>query len=381
MKHIGLLTCALLLVGKSWACVCGSPPPLTKAVLKKYSYVALVKVRTMDDLLRPAGNRKRPGREGRFTVDVIENFRKALPDTFLLESFRTSCDIGLRPGQTWVIFAKEINGYATVFACDYSIQHRGEQPVSEYEYLRSQSAEELLNTVRQLSGRAINVTNGRIEKFYANGRRALLTLYRKDGGQERTVWFANGQLRGKEYYKNGLKHGPSLWWNANGTPNAKETFVAGMAIDTSRYWYNTDTDTLWLQSTPSLTEQARDSIIQFNKKSHLQRVTITDRQGRLLNSRNYDWYGRLSDETISVPETGVECRTTYDKQGNINFLLVTRTVIIPGKEPTQEPLYRIDYEKDGSRQVAYYDAKGRLTRWTSVRNGIETVLEEKHYPD
>ena len=381
MKHIGLLTCALLLAGKSWACVCGSPPPLTKAILNRYPYVALVTVKTMDDLLRPVDNRKRPGRAGKFTVDVIENFGKALPDTFLLESFRTSCDIGLRPGQTWVIFAKEVNGYATVFACDYAIEYRGKQPVSEYEYLRSQSAEELLNTVRQLTRRSINVPNGRIEKFYANGQRALLTLYGPDGGQDRTVWYANGRLRGKEFYKKGMKHGSSLWWNANGTPNSTETFVAGMAIDTSRYWYNTDTDTLWLQSTPSLTEQARDSIIQFNRKSHLQRVTIADRQGRLLSSRNYDWYGRMTDEVVSVPETGIECRTAYDKQGNINFLLVTRSVSTTGNEPTQQVIYRLDYEKDGSRRAEYYDAKGRLTRYTSVKDGIETALEEKHYPD
>ena len=381
MKQIGLITCVLLLTGKSWACWCGEPPLLTKAILTRYPYVALVKIKTMDDLLRPVGNRRRPGHEGRFTVDVIENFRKALPDTFILESFRTSCDIGLRPGQTWVIFAKQVNGQATVFACDYSIEYRAGQPVSEYEYLRRPVAEERLNTIRQLTGRAINAPNGRIEKFYANGQRALLTVYKPDGGQERTAWYANGRLRGKEFYKKGLKQGPARWWNANGTPNSTETFAAGRTIDTSRYWYNTDTDTLWLQSTPSLTQLARDSIIQFNKASHLQRVTIADRQGRLLNSREYDWYGRLTDETISVPETGVDCRTAYDKQGNVNFLLVTRTVVEPGKEPTQQLLYRIDYDKDGSRQVAYYDAKGRLTRSISVRDGVEKVLEEKHYPD
>lgn len=381
MKHIGLLTCALLLASKSWACYCGTPPPLTKAILNQYPYVALVKIRAMNDLLRPVDMRKPTGQKGLFTVEVIENFKKALPDTFLLQSFNTSCDIGLRPGQTWVIFARIVNGYATVFSCDYSLQYQGEKPIDEYVYLQSQVAEERLNTVRQLIGRPVKAAGGRIEKFYANGQRALLTVYKPDGATERTAWYANGRLRGKEFYKNGLKNGPATWWNANGTPHSAATFRAGIAVDTSRTWYNTNTDTLWLQSTPSLTEHARDSILQFNKRSHLQSVTIADRQGKTLHDRRYDWYGRLTDETVVVPETGVACRTSYDQQGNVNFLLVTRAVYLPGQEPTQQLVYRIDYEKDGSRQIAYYDNKGRPTRWVSVKNGIETVLEEKHYPD
>lgn len=376
MKSIGLLLSILLFSGKSWACFCGSPPSLTKEILNRYPYVALVKVKTMDDLLRPVNQDKRLERDGRFTVDVIENFREALPDTFILESYLTSCDIGLRPGQTWVIFARMHNGYATVYACDYSVQHGGQQPVGEYENLRSQSAEELLNTVRQLTGKPIRATNGRLEKFYSNGQRALLTTYQNKGqNEERMVWHANGRLWGKEYYSKGLKNGPATWWNANGTPRSTETFVGGIAVDTSRHWHNTDTDTLWLQSTRSLSEQARDSILQFNKRSHIQSVTIADRRGRLINSRQYDWYGKLVDETVGVPETGIEWRTSYDKQGNINFLMVKRTT------GNVNVLYAIEYQPDGSRRTTYYDEKGRLIRWTSIKDGVETVLEEKKYPD
>ncbi|GAB3496713.1 hypothetical protein GCM10027341_15910 [Spirosoma knui] len=381
MKHIGLLMGALLLVGKCWACYCGTPPPLTKEILSRYPYVALVKIRTMHDLLRPVGNRKRLGREGKFTVDVIENFGKALPDTFVLQGYRTSCDIGLRPGQTWVIFAKVLNGQATVFACDYSIQYAEKQEISDSENLRSQAGEELLNTVRQLSGRPIKATNGRIEKFYLSGRRALLTTYIRGGREERTVWHKNGRLWGREFYKKGLKNGPATWWNANGTLLSTETFVAGIAVDTSRYWYRTDVDSTFYLTTATVTSHERDSILLFYSQSHLQRVTIADRQGRLLSSRNYDWYGRLTDETVGVPETGVECRTAYDKQGNVNFLIVTRTEVKPHEEPIPQIVYRIDYDKDGSRQVTYYDTKGRLTRWVQIKEGRETILEEKRYLD
>ncbi|GAB3545644.1 hypothetical protein [Spirosoma fluminis] len=382
MKHIGLMMCALLLAlaGESWACYCGTPPPLTKEILSRYPYVALVKVSTMDDLLRPVDTRKRSENKGRFTVDVIENFREALPDTFILQSYRTSCDIGLRPGQTWLIFAKVLNGRAAVFACDYSIQCEGKQQLSDYENLRSPLGEELLNTVRQLSGRSIKATNGRIEKFYSNGKRALLTTYTQGGQEEqRMAWHRNGRLWGKESCKKGVKEGPATWWNANGTLLSTETFVTGITVDTSRYRYRTDVDSAFYMTTATLTPHQRDSILSFCNQAHLQRIVIADQQGRFQNSRDYDWYGRLTDETVGVPETGIQCRTSFDKQGNINFLVVTRTVTAPPEEPTPQIVYRIDYETDGSRQVTYYDSKGRLTRWVRIKEGKETVLEEKRY--
>ena len=382
MVRIALLIHVLLLPSGVWACWCGMPPPLTRDILKQYPYVALVKVKTMDQLLRPVKTPKPQSREGRFTVDVLESFRNPLPDTLTYPDFNTSCDDGLRPGQTWIIFGRVFNGQVFVDACGYSQRYDRELERGSGYHVRDRIGDELLNSLRQFTGRPIQATDNKIERFYPNGQRSLLTTYRRGGAEEeRTVWYANGKLAGKESYRNGAIDGRAKWWFADGNPMVDETFSKGIAVDTSRRWYNTDTDTLWLQSTPSLTEQARDSIIQFNSKSHLQRVTIADQKGQLLNSRNYDWYGRLADETISVPETGIKCRTAYDKQGQINFLLVMRTVVTPRKEPTQQPLYRVEYEPDGSRQVAYYDAKGRLTRLTSVKNGLETVLEEKHYPD
>lgn len=380
MKRIGLLTCILLLSYESWACWCIGPKPLTKDILKRYPYVALVRVTGLEPFVSP-GERPDNSLTAKFTVEIIENFKNPLPKELLVESHMSSCDIGLRANQIWVIFAKKSGEYAQVYACDYSVHYRGEQPVREYENLRSQSAEELLNTLRQLTGKPIKATDGRIEKFYANGRRALLTTYRNKGrDEERTVWHANGRLWGKEFYKNGVKNGSATWWNANGTPRSAETFVAGVAVDTSRYWHQTDVDTAFYPMT-SLTKQDRDSILRFYTHPRLEFIKIADRQGKLLNSRNYDRNGRLVDETVGVPKTGVECRTAYDKQGNVNFLLVTRAVPTPNSEPTQEPVYKMEYQPDGSRQIAYYDLKGRLTRWVSVKNGVETVLEEKRYPD
>ena len=321
-------------------------------------------------------------RAGKFTVDVIENFKAPLPAELILESYRTSCDIGLRPGQEWIIFAKMYKGYATVYACDYSTQQESQPVISFATGLRyRQSSEELLNSVRQLTGRPIKVVNGKIEKFYANGRRALLTIYKQGGREEeRTVWHENGRLWGKEFYRNGVKHGLAAWWNANGTPGSTETFADGIAVDTSRYWYNTDVDSAFVLNDRTLTEQVRDSTLRFHSMSHLQRVRVSDRQGRLRLGQEFDWYGRLRDETIGMPEMGMEWRTAYDPQGKINFLIVLRTHgLAYQREDTA--LYRIEYQPDGSRQVIYYDEKGRMTRWSKFIDNKETVLEEKRYSD
>jgi hypothetical protein len=120
MIRIGLLIYVLLLAHDAWACVCGTPLPLTRDILKQYPYVALVKVITMDQMLRPVNTPKPSTREGRFTVEVLENFRNSLPDTLTYPAFNTSCDDGLRSGQTWIIFGRVFNGQVLVDACGYS---------------------------------------------------------------------------------------------------------------------------------------------------------------------------------------------------------------------------------------------------------------------
>jgi len=382
MKRVGLLIYLLLLSSDVWACWCGTPPPLTKEILNRYPYVALVKVKTMDQLLRPVNTPKPQLQEGRFTVDVLESFRNPLPDTLILESYNTSCDIGLRPGQTWIVFAKLVNGQPLVYACDYSLRYDRELERGSGYQIRDRIGDELLNSLRQFMGRPIQATNNKIERFYPNGQRALLTTYRRGGAeQERTVWYANGRLAGKESYKNGAIHGRSTWWFVSGNPMVDEAFADGIAIDTSRYWYYNDVDSSFILTTLSLTQPARDSILRANKLSHLRSVRIRDRQGRLLRDQQFDQNGRLADEAIGVPETGVVCRTAYDRHGQVNFLIVTRTKNRSGLDPEATLLYRIDYASDGSREIAYYDTKGRLTRWVRIKAGVETVLQEKYYPD
>lgn len=380
MRPFWLLFCLLLFSPESRACWCIGLKPLNAQILKRYSYVALVKVISLEPFAVP-GETPNNSMTAKFTVEVVENFKNPLPKELLVESHMSSCDIGLRPNQTWVIFAKKSGQYARVFACDYSRKYEGAESVQDLNQLQFRSAEELLNTVRQLTGKPIKATNSRTEKFYSNGRRALLTTYKRGGQEEeRIVWHENGRLWGKEFYKNGLKSGPATWWNANGTLRSTETFVASVAVDTSRYWYQTDVDTTFYPMT-TLTEHDRDSILRLYTHPRLRFIKIADRQGRLLNSRNYNSNGRLVDETIGVPETGVACRTAYDQQGRISFLIVTRSSDRSGLDPENTLLYRIDYEADGSREIAYYDTKGRLTRWVRIKEGIETVLKEKHYPD
>ena len=378
MKQIGLLFLILLSSGESWACWCTGTPPLTPEILKKYPYVALVKVTSLEEFTMP-GTDSASDRVAKFSVEAIENFKNPLPAVFILESYNTSCDIGLRPGQEWIIFAKENKGYATVYACNYSMQVENRKTVYYENTLRyRQAPEELLNSIRQLTGRPIKAENNRLEKFYPKGQRALLTIYNQETNEEaRTVWRENGNLWGKEFYKAGVKNGPATWWNANGTLSSTETFANGIAIDTSRYWYDMDAYPAFVQNDQTLTKEARDSILRFQGVPHLRSIRVTDKQGKLRLSQELDWYGRLRDEAVGQPELGMEWRTAYDKQGHINFLSITRT----NSNGEQEPLYRTEYQPDGSRQVVYYDNKGRLIRWTSIKDGIETVLEEKKYPD
>lgn len=381
MRLICLFYCLLLLSVESQACWCAGPKPLNAQILNRYQYVALVKVVSLEPFAGP-GETLENSLTAKFTFEVVENFRNPLPKELLVESQMSSCDIGLRPNQTWVIFAKKLGNHAKVIGCDYSLRYDKEPERGSGYRIRYRTGDELLNSLRQFTGRPIQAQGNKIEQFYPNGQRALLTTYRNKGqDEERTVWHTNGKLAGKESYRNGAINGRASWWFANGNPMSDETFAEGIAIDTSQHWYDMDVDSTYILTTPSLMQSARDSILRVSRLTHLRSVRIMDRQGRLLRDQEFDQNGRLIDEAIGVPETGIVCRTAYDKQGQINFLIVTRTNDRLGLDPEATLLYRIDYEAGGSREIAYYDTKGRLTRWVRIKEGIETVLQEKHYPD
>ncbi len=384
MKSIGLSICLLLLSFRSWGCMCGMPPPLTAEILKAYPYVALVKVVSLEKvaMLNDTSQRRSRTHGATFTFEVVENFKDKLPTKLMLDSYGTSCDIGLRPGQTWLIFAKDYKGFPNVNACDYSVRYDTATSIRDLTGLRYRLAEELLNTVRQLTGRPIQSKNGQIERFYSNGQRALLAVYKSDGAEERTVWHENGRLRGKEFYHKGLKHGPAIWWYDDGTLNSTERFENGIAIDTSRYW--SPTDSILGSSPPrvpsELTNHALDSLLHIAQSLRLKSLSVRDNQGRVVLGQQFDRRGQIRSETIGSPEAGMEWSTAYSEQGQINFLIVMR-LSGSGRSQERRILYRIDYEKDGSREVAYYDEKHRLLRWTKVQNGTETVLQQNHYKD
>jgi hypothetical protein len=54
--------------------------------------------------------------------------------------------------------------------------------------------------------------------------------------EERKIRYENGQLRGLEFYQNGIREGKSKWWYINGRPEVCEFYRYGRLEGITKWW-------------------------------------------------------------------------------------------------------------------------------------------------
>lgn len=399
----------LLLVGYSvsiFACHCSNYDPLNEVTYKKYKYIAFVKIKTFAPFTAPADSRKdhQYSSLALFTVDILENYKAPLPDTLLMDGYKTSCDIGLRPGQEWMIFVNDLQDYATVLPCNYSFQYRDRDGKRD---LADNSGDAVINQLRKAFNLKPDIVrNGHVESFYPTGRKETSTFYKLgkfDG--ERLYWYPNGQLWGRETYINGLKNEVAERWYPNGQLSEHETYVnglkegvaekwfddghvahkekysRGMLVDTSQSWYESNTYLPTLRMLSDMYQQSLDSTQRLYGGHQLLNTSLYDQQGHQLYAKSYYRTGRIMFESLSLPDKGIEYVTRFRENGLIQMTSLSETVQSQLYGSIRQTLVEIDYNEDGTQRGFYNDRKGRLLRRTLIKNGVETVLEEKQYDD
>ncbi|MBN8822447.1 MULTISPECIES: hypothetical protein [unclassified Spirosoma] len=366
MKRLLLLCFSLIFHQKAVACYCARLKPLDAEKLQTYNYVALVKIQSLEPIHWDGST------AAQFTVDVIEAFKGQLPDKFLLDGYRSSCDIGLRPGQEWIIFTKEFKGYATVFACDYSSRYKDNAGIKDFRY---HGTDELLNHIRHLTGKPVQVKEGLIEEYYPSGQKGYTEFYKNGKLEgERLVWHSNGVLWGNEFYKNGLKDGAATWWYADGNLESKDSYSNGVPIDSSWHWYEIETDSARLRMTSLLRNIPLDSVRQIYSRPQLMGFHIYGVGGQHLYMKSYHRDGIPNYEMILGTDiTSLKYDILPGSDGNIQSIGMVN-------KHSGKPMYRLYFNKDGTQESSYYDAKGRLVRRTLIKAGIETIIEQKLYP-
>ncbi|RZM05627.1 MAG: hypothetical protein EOO88_54605, partial [Pedobacter sp.] len=344
-----VLSLLLLHSGSVFACHCSNYDPLNEITYKKYKYIAFVKVKAFAPFTAPADNRKdhQYSSLAMFTVDVLENYKTPLPDTLLMDGYKTSCDIGLRPGQEWVIFMNDLQDYATVFSCNYSFRYRDQDGKRD---LADNSGDAAINRLRKaFNVKSDIVRNGRVESFYPTGQKETSAYYKLgqfDG--ERLYWYPNGQLWGRETYVNGLKDGVAEKWFADGHVAHKEKYSRGILVDTSQSWYESKTYLPTLRMLSDMYQQSLDSTQRLYGGHQLLNTTLYDQHGHQLYAKSYYRTGRIMVESVSLPDKGIDYVTRFRENGLIQMTNLSERVEFQLHGSTRQTLLEIDYNEDGT---------------------------------
>jgi hypothetical protein len=385
MKTIYYLATLLLALSQPiLGCVCGGGAgfqEFTPAMREEYDHIALVKILTFEPFAHPKLTEEEKkfaaGTFARFTVQYIEHFKGDKRTEFLLSSYNTSCDIGLRAGQEWIIMAKESRGYATVFPCEYSKQFRDENGVRDWLY---GTGFKLLTNLEKMYKKPVVKKNGKEEGHYPNGQLEYSLTYVK--GQlhgERQIWHPNGKLWGQQYFNHGKQEGKSTWWFASGYVYSESRYLDGHEIDTTRNWFEPDglfqpRSYFEIEDPFSDVHLPVDSLIKLHSTRQLYSYFVYDSTGQMREDKYYDRSGRLAWETQYFPEQKMYCTIYYDtRTGKLSYIAMN--VLDP---KSSSPLFNLDFDqKNNSHRKFYFDRNGSQVKVTRVENGQETILEQK----
>lgn len=377
--RIFVLIALLATYQASNACVCDprfDKSKLTEADLARYTTIAHVQILTFEHFVPPnlTEEEKEYDSFARFTVKYLDNFKGDGRTEFLLEAYGSSCDIGLREGEEWIIFASDFHGYATVFPCDRSASYRDSKGQQHWRYSPAGS---LIQDLKEIYKRPVKRLNGKIETFYTNQQKEETTVYKQGKRQgERLIWWANGQLQARQYFKNGKREGKESWWYENGNRQSEAYYRDGHPVDTSRSWYEPDAsnwNALFYRSEAKKYGISIDSALKIHTANGLRHYAVYDSKGNAIESKWYYRNGQLEAEEFFYPDHKMGYRIEYSsKTGQIHTLAIKT----PGEGFIGNRTEIEFSEKDNSRRTFYYDKEGNRIKIVDVKDGKETIIEQ-----
>lgn len=206
----------------SEACVCAFSGDFSIEKMNEYDYVALVKV---GRLILPMDKKDDETIQRFFEAEITEIDRfKGDPISKLKVfgghrsfTYQTSCDLGIDPGEEWIVFGNKLNDEIAINYCSFTQIYRNEDGLRQWQYGKGITELILLDsTFNSKSRNYLELDKDSI--FYENGflERAQQFKNGKVHGKV-TYFYPDGKNFGFVSYKNGVQDGPYLWLNPNGT--------------------------------------------------------------------------------------------------------------------------------------------------------------------
>lgn len=221
MKHALKFILLFVLSIESLACVCSGPESFhNKKDLSEYNYVALVHI---DSTFLSGNNPEGRPRFYEAAITSIIQFKGEQSDRLLiaggltgLTDWWTSCDIGVRTGEKWIIFSKK-NEYNKPMAwrCGFTIEY---EKANGQKNWFPKSGVQRLEQLKLVYDKGDYPKSGVRETYYSSGQiEKSETFKRGKLNGIRKVYYPTGELLLTERYKNGRLHGNLKWYLKDGT--------------------------------------------------------------------------------------------------------------------------------------------------------------------
>ncbi|MEM9928513.1 MAG: hypothetical protein AAF840_01715 [Bacteroidota bacterium] len=335
MKYFFLLLVALI-SAHSLACSCNYGK-LDSAHLEQYAFIAHIKV---DSILADVSPDDAEFPNHRIRFHTLKLF-KGEPQNFLRvsganklvhKSQWTSCDMGITPGEEWVIFALPTENQAILQTgyCTFSKRYRSARGLRDWHYQRGFKELAFLAEFYQLPDK---------KTIYPDG------LY--------TEKYPNGQTEVEAHYNNGVLHGSRKRYSPDGQTLTVDFFLFGKQEGIS-VWQDTKGRLMRLYKYAD--DHPIDSCFLFNPKGVINNRRFYDAEGRL--QYHYSAKGGMGGKRISIYDYKknrfrVE---SYDSGGGLSYMTLSSI------EPYQRLVYKewgddgklefhYKYRKDGSQKT------------------------------
>ncbi len=393
------------------ACMC-FPPQLDSAYIGTKNNIALIRIHKLIDYKNEAAANDAPMQLA--AVEQLYGFKGKRLDTILVTSVRTSCDIGVREGDLWLVFTNALYNYQAIGACGNSEKINTKFFNSELIYLINQSFAEKIKTllflyypaatkqkvqVKWKSGNTFFTLpytkqglNGELQVYSPEGKLLILETYKNDqlNGVSKS-WYYNGTPNTVHEYKDGKRNGTSAYFFPNGSKAREEvyeneelnglkktwdllgnltyegTYRQGLRVGVSREWHAVDTSRAFLKMQAdfdyygeNLTE---DTIYQWNQSRQLKKYVVADSVGVLQKEKSFYRNGRLESDITYDTNTKNYLENKYFYNGRTKYMAIykiperkTETLLSDRRYLMEE----YNFNKDGSKKrVIWYDADGK----------------------
>lgn len=239
-----LFVFALMVCSKLFACSCGSEyfPSISNKV-EKYDFVALISIKKIIDTIY---NEEKYRIRGKDTILKVPNSSTA--QIHLLETFkgpatlekisvwgvRSSCEMGVAPGQQWIVFAKEITkGLYQINYCGGNVMFTNSSGEKDWVF---KTGILLLDSLRILNdSKDSNIKETHIK--YPNGQTEVLQSLKRGllWGKQK-VFYNNGTQYAAYNYKKGKLHGRFETYSRDSFLLSEGVYKNGVLLKRT-YWY------------------------------------------------------------------------------------------------------------------------------------------------